>query len=194
MLYNDFVEGPQSKPTEFTGEEFIQIGEIARPFWERGISENPPKFVIVMGGIAAGKTTLRQHQYADGYVHFDYGEILNAIAKTVGGNHEKLASYVSLACDLILRESLGVRKNIVIEIIGESLAPITPIIQGMKELGYDISVNAVEADPEEARRRHLKAVEEDKSYLSAYYTQAPTLAVFYHVLGLGDMPSSADDR
>jgi hypothetical protein len=95
LLYDELMESPQSKLAEFTGEEFIQIGEIARPFWERGTSENPPKFVIVMGGIGAGKTTLRRLKYAEGYVHFDYSEICGAIAQAVGRNNDRLTSYVN---------------------------------------------------------------------------------------------------
>jgi hypothetical protein len=116
-----------------------------------------------------------------------------AVVAVVGRDHDRLVSYVSLACDLILRESLNARKNIVIEIIGESLLPITPVISGMKAAGYDLSVNGIVVDPAEAARRHLKAVEEDEGYVSAHYTQAPTLAVFYHVLGLGEMPAFADE-
>ena len=36
--------------------------------------------------------------------------------------------------------------------------------------------------------------EQVTSYITAYFTQAPTLAVFYHVLELGEMPSIVDDR
>jgi hypothetical protein len=45
----------------------------------------------------------------------------------------------------------------------------------------------------EAGQRHFKAVEEDSNYISAYFSQEPTLAVFYHVLELGEMPSFAND-
>jgi hypothetical protein len=81
-------------------------------------------------------------------VHFDYGEIRAAIEKAFGRDHDRLATYAILACDLILRESLAPRKNIVIEIIGESEAPIAPVIQAMRQLGYEISVTAITADPD----------------------------------------------
>jgi hypothetical protein len=147
-----------------------------------------------MGGIAAGKTTMRRLEYEKGFVHFDYGEIHAEIQKAVERDHERLDTYAALACDLILRESLAPRKNIVIEIIGESNVPITPVIGAMKQLGYDVSVVGITADLEEARKRYLKAIDEDSTYLSAYYSQVPTLAVFYHVLELGQMPSFGDDQ
>jgi hypothetical protein len=192
LFYNKPMANPQPELAEFSGDEFIQVGEIARSFWERGISEDPPKFVIVMGGIAAGKTTIRRHHYERGYVHFDYGEICKAVVDVVGRDHERFPSYASLACDLVLRESLATRKFLVIEIIGESLSLITPIIQAMRQLGYGLSVNAIEADPGEARARHLRAVKADSTYSSSYFSQEPTMAVFYHVLRLGDMPAVSD--
>lgn len=181
----------QQKVVNFSGEEFIKIGEIAKPFWERGVSDNPPKFVIFMGGVGAGKTTIRREKYAEGYVHFEFGEIYTAIKKAVGESDPKLDSYVALASDLILRESISAKKNIVTEIIGDNAATITPVIDKMKEIGYGISIQGITADIAESRKRHLKAVEEDKDYLSAYFTQEATLSAFYHQLGLGSMPASS---
>jgi hypothetical protein len=64
----------------------------------------------------------------------------------------------------------------------------------MKQLGYDLSANGIVVDPAEAAQRHIKAVAEDSTYFSAYYSQEPTMAFFYHVLELGEMPSFANDQ
>lgn len=183
------MENSQQKTVQFNGDEFMQIGEIAKPFWENGLSENPPKLVVFMGGVGSGKTTIRKQQFASGYVHFDFGEIYTSIKKNIGEDNPKLTSYTALASDMILRESIENKKNIVIEIIGEREDLITPVINKMKEIGYDVSINAITVDPVEAYKRHLKAVEEDKDYLSAHFTQEATLSSFYHQLGLGEMPS-----
>ena len=45
--------------TELNTEDFKKIGEISKPILEKGISENPPKFVMFMGGVGSGKTTIR---------------------------------------------------------------------------------------------------------------------------------------
>lgn len=179
----------QQNVVQFSGEEFIQIGEIAKPFWEKGLSENPPKFVIFMGGVASGKTTIRRQQFANGYVHFDFGEIHLALEKAIGKNNPRISESAALASDMILRESIENKKNIVIEIIGDNYDVITPVIDKMKEIGYEVSVQGITADIAESRERHLKAVEEDKDYISAYFTQEATLSTFYHQLGLGKMPT-----
>lgn len=182
------MENSQQKTVQFSGEEFIKIGEIAKPFWENGLSENPPKIVILMGGVGSGKTTIRRQKYSKGYVNFDFGEILTVVKRAIGEDDPKLTSYVSLACDLILRECISEKKNIVIEIIGDSKELIDPVLDGMKKIGYDISLEYIHCDPVEAYKRHLKLVEEDKDYLSAHFTQEATLSYFYSQLDLGEMP------
>lgn len=179
------------KAMKFTGDEYIQIVKIAEPFWKRGISKNPPDFAIVMGGVGSGKTTLRRQKFADGYVNFDFGEIYNAIKKTFGEDNPKLADYTVLASDMILRESLENKKNIIIEIIGENKDLIDPLISKMKDIGYEISLEFIDCDPAEAYKRHLKAVKEDPEYLSAHFTQEATLSFFYQQLELGEMPVSS---
>jgi len=176
------------KVAQFSGEEYLKIGEIARPFWEKSISENPPKFVIFMGGVGSGKTTIRRQEYATGYVHFEFGEILNAIKKEFGEDNPKLSSYAAMASDMILRESLEKKKNIVIEIIGENKDLIDPLINKMKEIGYELSLKFIDCDPAEAHERHLNAVKEGPEYLSAHFTQEATLSFFYQQLELGEMP------
>ena len=89
---------------------------------------------------------------------------------------------------MILKESLSVKKNIVIEIIGDNYDVIVPVIDKMKKNGYDVLVNGITCDPVEAYERHLKAVKEDPEYLSVYFTQEATLAFFYQQLELGKMP------
>ncbi len=176
------------KDDQFTGEEYIKIVEVAKPLWEKGISENPPKFVIFMGGVGSGKTTNRRRDYAIGYVHFEFGEILSAIKKEFGEDNPKLSNYAAMASDMILHESIENKKNIVIEIIGDNHAVVTPVIDKIKENGYEVSVKSITCDPEEAYKRHLNAVEEDPEYLSAYFTQEATLSYFYKQLELGEMP------
>jgi hypothetical protein len=184
------IEKNSQKVTHFTGEEFIRIGEIAKSFWQNCPSEHPPKFVIMMGGVGSGKTTVRRQRYSSGYVNFDYTEIMIAVEKAVGKDEPRLESYVSLANSIILQECIVDKKNIVIEITGDNKEILDPVLDGMKKLGYDISIEFIHCDPVEAYKRHLKAVEEDKDYVSAYFTQEATLSFFYQRLGLGPMPAA----
>lgn len=182
------TEGNDMKTSEMSMEDFKRLGRIIDSFTERGVSEIPPKFVIVTGGIGSGKTTLRRKKYATSYVHFEYGEILSAIEKEFGEDNPKLYSYAELASDMILRESLEKKKNIVIEIVGENEDVLVSLTRGMKEIGYNNSLNYVDCDPIEGYRRHLKAVKEDPEYSSIYFSQEATLSFFYQQLGLGKMP------
>lgn len=177
------------KVAQFAGEEYLKIGETVKSFWEKGITETIPKFVVLMGGVGSGKTTIRRQEYKTGYVHFEFGEIFNAIKKEFGEDNPKLSSYAAMASDMILRESLENKKNIVTEIIGDNYELITPVIDRMKENGYEVSVKGIACDPAEAYKRHLSAVKDDPEYLSAHFTQGATLSFFYQQLELGEMPN-----
>lgn len=176
-------ETRKGKVVQFSGEELIRIGKIAQIFIKKGRSDNPPKFVIFMGGVGAGKTTIRKEQYADGYVHFEFAEVYTAVKNTEGAN-PRLNEYANLASGLILRESIESKKNIVTEIIGADINAINLIIDKMREKGYQISVQEITADVIESYKRHLKAIKEDPEYISAYFTEKSTISMFYQQLGL----------
>lgn len=183
----DRKEGGQTV-ARFSGEEFLKIVEVAKSFLEKGTAEEPPNFVIYVGMIGSGKTTSRRHDYASGYVHFELGEIYNAVKKEFGGDNPKLSSYAAVAGDMILQESLKNKKNIVIEIIGENKDLIEPLINKINEMGYKLSLNYIHCEPVEAYERHLRAVKDDPDYISADITQEATLSFFFQQLGLGEMP------
>ena len=179
------------KNIQFSSEEYTEIGNIAKPFWENGISEKTPKFVIFMGGVGVGKTTIRRQKYSEGYVNFEFAEILNAIKTEFGEDNPKLTGYAQLAGDMILQESIEAKKNIVIEIIGENYDVVIPVINKIEEIGYKVEIQAIGCDPEEAYKRHVKAVKEDPEYLSAHFTQEATLSFFYHQFELGEIPKAS---
>jgi len=177
------------KTTTVSGEDYIKIGEIAESFLKNGISETSPKLVIFTGGVASGKTTIIKKDFSDGYVHFDYGATYTALKNIFGQDNPKLQSFVSIVCNMVLKESLEEKKNIVIEIIGDNEEILGTLIDGMKNIGYEVSLNAIYCDVDEALLRHRKAVEDDPDYLSSYFTQEATLLFFYQELKLGKMPS-----
>lgn len=160
-------------------EEFTTIKGIIDPLLARGETSDSPQFAVVMGGVGSGKTTTRRKDYSDGYVQFDYGEIQIAIQNSFGDDHPNISGFTRLASLLIFNEAINKKKNIVIEIIGDDKVSIEPVIDNMLALGYKVKMNLVECDPAEAYKRHLKAVDEDKDYISAYYTQGATLSYFY---------------
>lgn len=167
--------------------DLMLIQKVTGPIIKNGASETPPKFVIFMGGVGSGKTTIRRQQYGSGYVHFDAGEISTAVKKELKENDPKSESYITWACGTTLEKSINERRNIVIEIIGDSLAVIAPVIDKMKEIGYDVEIVPVYCGVEDAYMRHLKAVQDDPEYVSSYFTQEATLYFFYQILRLGKM-------
>ena len=166
-------------------DEFLRVGEVVEWFVKKGNTQEEPEFVIFMGGVGSGKTTVRQRDFVDGYVHFDYGEIYNAIKDEFGENHPGFSTFVNLACSLVFEESLSKKKNIVIEIIGEEYEPVKSLITKMREAGYTINVQAITCDITEAYKRHLLAVQNDPAYFSAHYSQEPTLMAINHILDKG---------
>jgi hypothetical protein len=178
------------KITQFSGDEYIKVGNIAKSFFEKIPSSNPPKLIILMGGIGAGKTTMRRAEFGKDYVNLDFGEIDTAIRNFMGKDHPRLIEYSLLASDIILKECILEKKNIVIEIIGDNYDQIAPVITKMKEVGYEVQLRPIISDLEEALKRHLQASKEDKNYISAYYTQEPTLSIFFNYFGLGEMPTN----
>lgn len=181
------------KSVEFSKEDYSKIEKVVNFFLDSGQSENQPKFVIFMGGVGSGKTTIRRQDYSNGYVNFEYNEILIAVKKELGESHPNLVEYASVASDMILTQSLESKKNIVIEIIGADKDLITPVIDKMTEIGYEVSFRYIHCDVLIARERHLKAVEDDLEYLSAYFTERATLSFFYSQLELGEMPTSLQE-
>lgn len=187
------MEDTKLKVTHVTGDEYLKIGEVAKPFWERGATGNPPLLVIFMGGVGAGKTTIRREQFANGFVHFDFGEIYTAFKKKFGEDEPRLVDYAAMASDMILRESINGKKNIVIEIIGESADLITPFIDSIKDSGYEISLNCITCDVAEAYKRH-KGRSRNPDYLSAAHTQEATLSFIFSYFDLGQFPQTALEK
>lgn len=166
-------------------DEFLRVGEVVEWFVKKGDTQEEPEFVIFMGGIGSGKTTIRQRDFAEGYVHFDYGEIRNAIKDEFSEDHLGFSTFVNLACTLTFEDALKKKKNMVIEIIGETYEPIESVITKMREVGYKINVQAITCDISEAYERHIRATQDDPNYFSAHYSQEPTLMAINHVLDKG---------
>jgi hypothetical protein len=165
----------------------MKLGKIAKSFTEKGISPASPELVILTGGIASGKTTSRRKFFAEGYVNLDYWDIYLAVEKEFGEGNKNLIGFVSLVGDMILYESIEARKNIVIEIVGSEEKVFKPVMDCMKDIGYKLVMQIVLCEPVQAYERHLRAVENDKNYRSAFYTEKPTLLFFYKYFKLGDM-------
>ncbi len=74
-----------------------------------------------MGGTGSGKITNRRKEFANDYVYFDAGEIINRVKKEFSKDASMIDNYTTLTADIILGETLESKRNIVIEIIGEKI-------------------------------------------------------------------------
>ena len=180
----------EPKTHVISGEEFIQIGDAVEPFFKDVGPSEPPQFVLITGGTGAGKTTLRREKFSEGYVNFDFAEISKAIEKVVGEKHPRLIEYSFWGCDIVIKECILEKKNIVVEIIGDNYDQISILINKIKEVGYEVKLNTVTCDVEEAYQRHIKATKEDKDYMSSYFSDELTLLSIYTYFGLGEVPSN----
>lgn len=156
------------------GEKKEKLSEVARCFID-GKQKKESKFVIVTGGVGAGKTTLIENKYSEDFLHFDAELIEKKVKEKFNFKSKEFHRFVLLAGGLILQQVLRSNRNIVIEVIGNDKDKLEKLIKLIENAGYRVLVEYVEADPREAYERHLKAVEEDSEYKSAYYTQDQTI-------------------
>ena len=132
-----------------------------------------PVFVLVTGLIGVGKTTLRKKKYGQGYVQLDAVDICQNFKKTYANEDpDEMDELLSVVGFEIARRSITERRNIITEIIGESLSMAKLMIDAMGSAGYQVNVVSVDCNVVEAYKRHVNAVTNDPSYLSAHYTQA----------------------
>ena len=150
--------------------------EVVDSFLLKGKQDNPPKFVVIAGPVATGKTTLRRKKYAQNYVLVDSGELFDIfIANKSGEDAEKMKQRsVTIGAELVSR-SIAQRRNIVIEILGDLEEPKKTILPKMTSLGYEIEIEFIECDLKEALRREEAR---GRDNMSAYYSQSDTLLYF----------------
>lgn len=135
-----------------------------------------PAFVLIMGGVGAGKTTLRKDKFSKGYVVIDAGQIFTNLGGTE--NHQFGQDFeepMDIIGGVLVRQAIKQKRNIVTEIIGASEQEASSIIDAMKSIGYEVHIRLVTCDVTESYNRHLAAVKTDPNYISSFFTQT------YHV-------------
>jgi dephospho-CoA kinase len=144
--------------------------EVNRLFNDLSIAESgDPKAVILMGGVATGKTTLRMRDYSQGYVVIDAAEIFHHMSRGDATLNfpDALRESLELIGTQIARRALEERRNIVTEIIGAKPEPTKDLISWLRALGYKAEMVGVTCDVEEAMRRN----EARGDNISAYYAE-----------------------
>jgi hypothetical protein len=177
----------KSRLREIPVEKFLALSKEVDYFLSQGRHEDPPQFVIIMGGVGAGKTTIRKEKYKEGYVLIDSGELYQRIKGIIAKGPEEENSFMYLAGSELLKAAINERRNIIVEIIGEKAEPLESIIKKMKEVGYDVHLDLITNDIKNSWENNLNR---SKDNTSAFYTQDETLSWFtyyFEILNDGAM-------
>jgi hypothetical protein len=143
--------------------KFFETSSIAAPGGE-------PKFVLLMGGVAAGKTTIRKQKYSQGYVVLDAGEIFLNLSRGVYYNFGDIFEEpLDLIGYGIAFKAIQQRRNIVTEITGggpDGYDQSKAVLDAMLSVGYKVEVMYVHCDVEAAAQRNVDRGDDN---ISAYY-------------------------
>jgi hypothetical protein len=128
-----------------------------------------PELVVIMGGVAVGKTRMRRDKFKNGYVVLDAGDIFIRLSC---GKYIDFPAVLEEPMEsigaVIARRAVHERRNIVVEIIGAKYDPVKHLIEAFKSIDYRVSVIAVTADLEKSLDWNLNRSDNN---ISAYYTE-----------------------
>jgi hypothetical protein len=143
--------------------------EVARFFDDSSLGSQPPKLVVIGGGVCAGKTTLRRTRYSTGFVVLDAAEIFLDLCRgeyfAFPGPFNDTLERIGTA---VAKRAVHERRNIVTEIIGDKQPMLPALLDACKACGYHLEVVYVACDPKEGWRRNLNRGQDN---ISAHYTQ-----------------------
>ncbi|MGI8543348.1 MAG: zeta toxin family protein [Aridibacter sp.] len=128
-----------------------------------------PSFVLLAGGVCAGKTYIRRQKYSDGYVLVDAAEIFLSLSR---GEYfefgEVFEEPLEIIGSIVARQAIKERRNIVTEIIGASAENNRAIIDAVNSIGYKTEIIALTCDLEDAIQRNMNRGDDN---ISAHYTE-----------------------
>lgn len=131
------------------------------------VATERPKAVILMGGVASGKTTIRRQRFSKGFVLIDAAEIFHHL--TPAGQSldfpQALQEPLEIIGSMVARKAIKERRNIVTEIIGDEVDPTMELLSALKDSGYDIEPVGVTCSVEQALERNANRGDN----ISAYY-------------------------
>lgn len=124
--------------------------EVDRLFDDSSLpADAQPVAVILTGGVAAGKTTVRKQKYSTGHVLIDAADIFLSLSR---GEYldfpEALQEPMELIGRLVTRRALTERRNIVTEIIGAEVEPVHQLIEALRSIGYSVQGAVITCDVE----------------------------------------------
>lgn len=166
------------KTIKFDGEKYLELMKVADEFLQKGSIDETPKFVIITGGIAVGKSTERKNKYNKGYVFIDAGAIYMKLTENETKKIERAEEYCPIIGEMMITMAVKDKRNIVIELIGDKYEDLDKIIQEMTKRGYKINIEALIGDIADCYQRHLKQEKEGRDDISSFHTQNATMQIF----------------
>lgn len=130
-----------------------------------------PVAVVLMGGVAAGKTTIRRQKYNHGYVLIDAADIFIQLCH---GQDLDFPGPVEEQLDLVgatlAYKALSEKRPIVTEIIGDDQKSTAEFLESLKSIGYSIEVVGLTCDVESAiARNESRGLDNISAYYAAPY-------------------------
>jgi GRAM domain-containing protein/AAA domain-containing protein len=163
---------PPTPDKNISGERVLIVEvskEIDRFFDDSSIpAGGQSEFVLIVGTVCTGKTTLRRQLFSKGYVLIDAGEIFLSLSK--GEYFEFGAAFeepMELIGSMVAKRAIEQRRNIVTEMIGDE--GTNAVFDAMTAINYKVQLKYLQCDMEEAYRRNLNRGDDS---ISAAYTQA----------------------
>jgi len=136
---------------------FSVTDEVDRLFDESSRSHGQqPQFVLILGPVAVGKTTLRKKNYATGYVVVDSAEIFLHMSRDKSYPFpEAFREPMEVFGRMVARRAVLERRHIVTEVIGADADALKALIQAMTYSGYKVELVFVHCPIEQAVKWNL---------------------------------------
>ncbi len=142
--------------------------EIASRLPEEAKATGQPVFVLIMGPVCAGKTTLRREKYASAHVLVDAAQLfidLGGIDLDFPSSLER--PMVRIGAEVARRAVAG-KMNIVTEVVGSEFGRVVALIDAMKGAGYKVELVGLTADLAACIERNASRAQDN---ISAYYAE-----------------------
>jgi hypothetical protein len=128
-----------------------------------------PKFLIITGAVAVGKSTIRKEKVSKEFISSDAGDIFINLSK---GEYYDFPSHLENKMEEIgsslVASAINNKKNIVVELIGLHFeSEFKQLLELILKIGYSIEVNLITCNYEKAFRRNLDRGENN---ISAFFT------------------------
>lgn len=152
---------PGLTPEQIEAEITCRLPEEAR-------ASGQPVFVLIMGPICAGKTTLRRQKYASGHVLVDAAQLFIDLGGIDLAFPSTLLEPMQAVGAEVARRAVAGRMHIVTEVVGSEFGPVATLINAMKGAGYKVELVGLMADLEACMERNAGRAQDN---ISAYYAE-----------------------